>query len=299
MEDTLLYYSQCENSLLNRENFNKMTDYSWLHDFILNSSEYIDIIGKIEEISLQGVDEFYSKSVRMLVAGMSHEMKSPLQTLVGAIEVINDIINEENIDREVMRQCLEAADEARGRLDNIIKVMALCGKELNESDIIPINFEDLIYSTISSFQYREEYKIAPIDINFISESQEYHENFHTIPSFIYHILTNLISNSCNAIFPNGKKNGRINIICKFEEFKEEKNRITLDIEDNGVGIKGEDFNKIFMPFYSNKHVKNSYGLGLFIARSMAIKMGGDIFVKESKPNKTIIRIMIPDLKEGF
>lgn len=297
MASAVLENPPCERFLLSKEINNAMTDYSGLYDFILNSSDYMDLIEKVGEISLQGVNEFYSQSVIMLVAGMSHEMKSPLQTLVGAIDIINEIINEENIDREMMKQCLKVADEARGSIDSIIKVMALCGKELNESDIVPINFEDLIYSTISSFQYREEYKIAPIDISFISENEEYHENFYTIPSFVYHILTNIISNSCNAIFPNGKNYGYIKIICKNEE--SEKNKIILDVEDNGVGIKGENFNKIFMPFYSNKHVKNSYGLGLFIARSMAIKMGGDIFVKESKPNKTIIRIVIPDLKDGI
>lgn len=281
--------------LLNKKEIDLMANYDELYELISKYSEdNSNVIEKIEEMSLRGLSEFYTQSVRMLSAGMSHEIKSPLQTLVGALEIIKDVANsDDDIDMLLLRECIEIASDARAKIDNIMNVMVLCGKDLNETDIKCLNFEDLMNDILSSLKYREEYKTSKIHMYL--KMNIINKQFCTIPSFVYHMVTNIISNSCNAISLSKISNGIISITCSRGMRSDE---INLDICDNGVGIKEDQFEKIFMPFYSHRLVKNSYGLGLFIARAMAHKMNGNIFVKESSLGKTVMRIILKDLKEG-
>ena len=97
--------------------------------------------------------------------------------------------------------------------------------------------------------------------------------------FNYQLLSwtieNLIKNSIDAI----KGRGFISI-----ELIEKINTIEINIEDNGVGIKHEDINKIFTPGFTSK--KRGWGLGLSLAKRIIVDFHkGKINVKSTKIGK--------------
>tara|TARA_B100001109_G_scaffold75799_1_gene62214 strand:+ start:3489 stop:4643 length:1155 start_codon:yes stop_codon:yes gene_type:complete len=97
--------------------------------------------------------------------------------------------------------------------------------------------------------------------------------------FNYQLLSwtieNLIKNSIDAI----KGRGLISI-----ELIEKINTIEINIEDNGVGIKHEDINKIFTPGFTSK--KRGWGLGLSLAKRIIVDFHkGKINVKNTKIGK--------------
>jgi signal transduction histidine kinase len=96
---------------------------------------------------------------------------------------------------------------------------------------------------------------------------------------------------------------------KVKAFIRNKNLI-FDFEDNGIGIKKEDFNKIFEPLVSGngnylckdcaietcvdcRHKIFADGVGLTYAKGIIEAHNGEIFVLKSKPKHTIIRVVIP------
>lgn len=288
---------ECTALLSHKEN-NIMTDIEELHRIYSseNSKENFDLANKM---AIDTFYSFYSKSIQMIAAGISHELKSPLQSMTASLEIIEDMIKNNDFDLSVLCQCVEICKETRLMMTNVIDVMALCGKEINETDISALDIDKTINKILESVRYREEYKSHKISLNYSSKLDDYDENvqFYTLPSFIYHVITNIIINSCNAISSRGdhvKDPGKIQIRCSYDSVF---NEICIEIEDNGIGIHEENFDKIFMPFYSHRLVKNSHGLGLFIARSMLSKINGSIYVKESKPGKTIFCVLIKNLSE--
>ena len=97
--------------------------------------------------------------------------------------------------------------------------------------------------------------------------------------FNYQLLSwtieNLIKNSIDAI----KGRGFISI-----DLIEQINTIEINIEDNGVGIKQEDINKIFNPGFTSK--KRGWGLGLSLAKRIIVDFHkGKINVKNTKVGK--------------
>ena len=105
--------------------------------------------------------------------------------------------------------------------------------------------------------------------------------------FNYQLITwtleNIIKNSIDAI----KGKGFISI-----ELLENKNKIEINIEDNGVGIKKENINKVFNPGFTSK--KRGWGLGLSLAKRIIVDFHkGKIIVKSTKVGEgTLFQILL-------
>ncbi|HEX3048924.1 MAG TPA: ATP-binding protein [Bacillota bacterium] len=76
--------------------------------------------------------------------------------------------------------------------------------------------------------------------------------------------------------------------------QERTDEVEISIADQGPGLPPEVLKKLFQPFQSNHlQQKGSYGLGLTIAKKLALKMNGDLKV-QSVPNKgATFRIILP------
>lgn len=135
--------------------------------------------------------------------------------------------------------------------------------------------EDLIQHTIKQFQ-----KTMPnknISLNFEKPS-------HLKPIFIdqdkiRQVLYNLIDNGIKY-----SVKGEIKISCQ-----QLNNEMTVKIEDQGAGIQGADFEKLFQPFFRGKNIleldNKGTGLGLYIARLLIEKHHGKIWATSSGPKK--------------
>ncbi|MCD4773783.1 MAG: hypothetical protein K8R41_10420 [Bacteroidales bacterium] len=96
------------------------------------------------------------------------------------------------------------------------------------------------------------------------------------PDLIEQVVINLILNSIDAV--KNVENPKISILA----FENLNKRITIDFIDNGIGIKSDILDKIFMPFFTSK--KEGSGIGLSLARQIMHLHKGTISVK-STPEK--------------
>ena len=74
--------------------------------------------------------------------------------------------------------------------------------------------------------------------------------------------------------------------------QDEPENVIIEVSDTGKGIPKSKFTTVFQPGYSTK--KRGWGLGLSLSkRIMEINHKGKIFVKDSSPNGTTFRIILP------
>lgn len=79
--------------------------------------------------------------------------------------------------------------------------------------------------------------------------------------------------------------------------KVNKNNIILTIEDNGIGIKSEEIDKIFNKGFTGSNGRkkyNSTGIGLYLCRKLCVKLGLDIFASSKENEYTKVSIVFPD-----
>ena len=70
-----------------------------------------------------------------------------------------------------------------------------------------------------------------------------------------------------------------------------RNKLLIEVADNGPGIPPEHRNAVFEPFYTTK--KNGNGLGLATCEKIVKLSGGTIILKETSPNGTVFQIVFP------
>lgn len=102
------------------------------------------------------------------------------------------------------------------------------------------------------------------------------------------VIINLLDNAIHAMRNSGNIEVRV-------DFEASSNRILIDIADNGPGIKDEDKEKLFLPYFSTK--VGGTGLGLTIASRIIAEHRGYIRVSDNRPKGTVFTIEMPVREE--
>lgn len=102
------------------------------------------------------------------------------------------------------------------------------------------------------------------------------------------VLINMFDNAMQAM----SNSGNIHLTVNFDT---QLNKTYISIADDGPGIKDEDKDKLFLPYFSKR--ENGTGLGLAIANRIITEHHGYIRIRDNKPHGTIVTIEIP-IKES-
>ncbi len=107
------------------------------------------------------------------------------------------------------------------------------------------------------------------------------------PEQMQRVLINLIDNSLDAL---AERDGDRRILIR-TRFDESRGSVTLIIEDNGAGIPLEDYEHLFLPYFSTK--KKGTGLGLAIVRQIVSEHNGFVRAEPNQPEGTRFVIELP------
>ncbi len=251
-----------ENGSKIETNLKDLSDYKTF-EFINNDSSYI-VIARLIKFNNQKLisliflnvtdSKRIEKSKKEFFMNASHELKSPLTSIIGYEELIKEgIINKkddiDHINEVILKESL--------RMKRIVLDMLEISKLENniETPKEMINFKDIILSTLDDLKGEIELKNIEVitslnDLNYLINKEESRS-----------LIFNLISNAINY----NKDNGKI--------FISIKNNI-ISIKDTGIGIKKDDINHIFERFYmvdkARSKEKGSTGLGLAICKHIAL-----------------------------
>ncbi len=202
------------------------------------------------------------------LASISHEMKTPLTSIIGFTRTIlkgraGEINEEQENQLNIILNSATHLDELINRVFDIAKI---------ETNILTIRkdkfnlVEELInlketFSVAAKEKELEIFVDAPENLIIYNDKQR-----------INQILINLIGNAIKFT-----DSGRISI-----KIKRKKENAVISVKDTGPGIQKEDLNKLFKPFsriLEPGKFKEGSGLGLHLSKKLANLLGGDITVK--------------------
>ena len=129
------------------------------------------------------------------------------------------------------------------------------------------------------------YRLAGIEVE-----RDYDESLPRITAHggeLNQVWTNLIDNAVDAV-ADGDKTGRIRL-----RTTQERDRLLVEISDNGPGIPEEMQDRVFEPFFTTKDVGKGTGFGLDVSYRIVVgRHGGDIRIV-SKPGDTRFQVRLP------
>jgi two-component system phosphate regulon sensor histidine kinase PhoR len=211
---------------------------------------------KIEIDTLKEQEKFR----REFLANISHEFKTPLFSLQGYIDALQDGLLEE--DPEQARLFLDKASKNLDRLNYLIQDLDEISKL--ESGGIPINYttfnlNKLLNEVVDACEDRA--KLHEIELIYKEKYQKDAPYVRADREKIRQVLVNLIDNS----FKYGNKGGHT-YIRVYEMFEQ----VLIEITDDGIGIEEKNLNRVFERFFraekSRSRKIGGSGLGLSIVK---------------------------------
>ena len=258
----------------------------------VNQSDEIGELAKsIDKLALQldkssKESERFEKMRQNFIANISHELRTPITVIRGSMEAICDgIISEPEQLKEYNEQILSDSIHLQRLVNDLIDLTKLQNTDFS-IDKSTINLFEIVNDAVRSMKQISTKK--NIKINFIVENNNEIESYlftgdyQRIRQMIIIVLDNAIKFS--------KENQKINICLRKKDSTYE-----LKIEDNGKGINPENIGEIFKRYHKSntEENKNGMGLGLAIAKEIALRHNIEISV-ESEPNvKTVFTFLIP------
>lgn len=218
------------------------------------------------------------KNRRRFTANVSHELKTPLQSIMGSAELLeNGIVKNDDVPRFVGHIRKEAARLVT-LVDDIIKLSQLDeGVELKKEEVSLRSLSEEICETLS-----EAAKKKGVSLELIGEEGL----IHGVRRLLYEIIYNL----CDNAIKYNKQNGKVMI-----SIEEQPEKVCIKVQDTGIGIAPEEQEKIFERFYrvDKSHSKQSggTGLGLSIVKHAVQCHQGKIYVESELDKGTCISVI--------
>lgn len=249
---------------------------------------------KMKQLNAEKIHEIDQMKLRFFTH-ISHEFRTPLTLIIGPIERMLRMGDQMNQDKRKIYNKL-VLKNAR-RLLRLINQLMDARKldtgsmklELQEKDFIA--FTKAIFSV---FHHRAERK--NINYQFESELESLYCAFD--PDKIEKVLYNLISNALKFTDMKGKITVRIKQINHITENEGSSEKISVKVEDSGIGIAQEQMEHIFDPFYqvssrtSTRKIQGS-GIGLSITKDFVEMHQGKIEVKSIVDEGSCFTFEIP------
>jgi len=218
---------------------------------------------------------------REFSANVSHELKTPLTSIMGYAEIIhNGIAKKEDIPR-FSQEIYQGAAQLLVLIDDIIKLSRLDEGDL-QKQFAPVDLMAIATKVIQDLTKKADSLKVSLELKGSSPS------IQAVEKMLYELVFNLVD---NAIVYN-RENGFVKV-----SILETETQVSLSVEDNGIGIAPKHQDRIFERFYriDQSHSKETggTGLGLSIVKHTA-QLHNALINVTSKLNKgTTITVTFP------
>lgn len=215
------------------------------------------------------------ESIGTLAVGIAHEVGNPLTSISSLVQVIQRTTTDDSA-----REKLELIKNQITRIAKIIRDLVDFSRP-STYIIKSTNINQIVREALSIVQYGKKVK----DITFHVDLAEELPTLQIVPDQLSQVFINILLNAVDAI------DGKPGVIWIDSKLKEK--RVVVTIKDSGKGIREEDREKIFEPFYSTKEVGKGSGLGLWVSYGIVKNFDGDITVDSEEGQGSIFTIYLP------
>ncbi|MBP7551913.1 MAG: response regulator [Spirochaetes bacterium] len=258
---------------------------------------------KIKEEQLIQTEKMAALGV--LTSGLAHEINNPINFISNSILALKERTDklismsemfasiDENIEkvRKTTQDVPEIFNNITTGIDhitNIVKSLRIYSR-VDKDQLVSSAISELIDTSLLILYHRYKERIL------------IEKNYNPIPKTLCHpakmsqVFLNILSNAIDGIEDaNLKSDEQIDRkIVITTSYDEKANTVTINFQDNGIGIKEDIKNKIFDPFFTTKEVNKGSGLGLAICSSIIKEHKGSISVESDGKSGTSFKVILP------
>ncbi len=241
-------------------------------------------LNELRETQIQLINSEKMASVGQLVAGVAHEINTPIASINSNNSLIKKIFDKHEVLNENLIKTIKDLNsidqEAIKRITNIVKSLKKFVR-LDEAELQEADINNELDLTLQLISHETKNKIT------------IHKSYSEIPkikcyvNMLNQVFMNILINACQSITEKNTA-GEISITTRYEN-----EVLTVSIKDNGQGMSKKTQSKIFTPGFTTKRAGIGTGLGLAISKEIVQRHKGSITVNSTEGEGTEFIIKIP------
>jgi signal transduction histidine kinase/DNA-binding NarL/FixJ family response regulator len=238
--------------------------------FVDSEKNYIEEI----EFSMKQLQSA-TNAQQNFIAKMSHEMRTPLNGIIGMAKLMSKSPLEEK-QRSYLDIISDQSHVLLNLINDILDISKIQTEDFNIVDF-PFNLDDTVNTVLKSQKFQADQK--GIRLRYLKDSEVVSLVSGDSLRFAQ-ILTNLISNAIKFT-----SSGEVRLSLSVLNRDNEQQLLSFTVKDSGIGIEENKLNAIFEKFTqaddSISRTHGGSGLGLYIVKELIQKMGGSIYVQST------------------
>ena len=209
-----------------------------------------------------------------LVSGIAHEINNPLGAILGTADLMLPDTTEGSKLQEYTQDIIRYAQNAA---EVIRDLMLYSRKTKSQPDMVNI---------VTILENSLKLAMRGIDFGSITVRKNYNQTneVQANATELQQVFLNLIVNAVQAM----NSDGILTLATKQEDAD-----VIVTVQDTGIGIKKQNIDRVFNPFFTTKEPGAGTGLGLSIAHHIVSKLGGRIIIDSEEKQGTVFQIVLP------
>ncbi|MDI6775927.1 MAG: ATP-binding protein [Syntrophales bacterium] len=233
--------------------------------------------------AIKKMEEALEKSKRLafigeMAASLAHEIRNPLASISGSIQVLKNELNLNEADERLMKIILRG----KGQLENFMRDFLLLARPPSGTYEI-IETRNIIEDVLESIHYAPDWHGGIEVVQKLSDQSLILANKTQIRQVIWNLVLNAIQSMSDG--------GRLTVETKNVFLEDVREYLEIRITDSGCGIEEDNLEKIWEPFYTTK--ERGTGLGLTIVNRIIESYSGKIKIEGNLKGGTTFIVCLP------
>jgi signal transduction histidine kinase len=231
---------------------------------------------RLREAAVRAAENERLAATGLLTSGFAHEVRNPLNGLMNALLPLRDCLQGPQVDTATAGAMLEVIEECGQRIRHLAESLLAFVRSADEPLVVQL--DGLLDSTLQVLASRVPATVV------VERDYRCAEPVVGDPGALNQVWINLLDNALRAVAGNGTV--RVST-------RREADEAVVLISDTGVGIKPEDLERLFQPFFSTRAAGEGSGLGLAVCRRIVQHHGGRISVASEVGKGTQVEVRLP------
>ena len=220
-----------------------------------------------------------------LAAGLAHEIKNPLGGIKGAAQLLERELSEDSELRDYIGIVLKEVQRVNRIVEELLELAS-------PRPLKPVKVN--LHKTLGDILILQKRAVGKRTISFLQQFDPSIPPLLGDESLLIQLFLNLIKNAVEAVSDDGLIRVTSRVVADYSMTQKGERRsrmVAIEINDNGPGIRRDDMERLFTPFFTTK--PNGTGLGLAICHKIVSEHRGMIKVDSEPTQGTTFTVMLP------